>query len=385
MAIQSNAADTHLQCTSLNFTDSNQPFTILCWINAVWNPGARRSFVGMYGANTAPFVAGLSGAYFSNQTLTGPPTLVRQDTTVNFDWAAGSPDPSIPVNNFSARWTGFVRVPETGTYTFRLTSDDGCRLFVNGQTLINDWTDHPAQAFTGTINLVAGSAYEVIIEYYENAGQALIQFDWQLPSASTFSTVPALSGNVGTFTTTLSPNVALQIGTTAGNGELTCWTWGGSTLVGIGAGSMNAFNNQWVLISYTYDGTTHRLYRNNQQVATSTTAPIVGKFYWVYINGHPTSATGEVSNHQVGSYSYYGRTLSEGEIETIFTSRGTRHGITDGTLARYDFDERAEGETVVEVSDISGNRNSLTLLGAGAQMTYVYVNTNANANLRPVQ
>ena len=70
-----------------------------------------------------------SGIYFTALVLT------RTDATVDFDWASGAPDPAVQADNFSVRWSGQVKAPVTGTYTFTTTSDDGVRLYVNGQLL----------------------------------------------------------------------------------------------------------------------------------------------------------------------------------------------------------------------------------------------------------
>lgn len=181
------------------------------------------------------------------------------------------------------------------------------------------------------------------------------------------------------------PVTALQIGTAAGNYDLTCWTWGGGLMISTATGVMTGYNGVWTFISYSYDGTTHRLYRDGIQLATSTTAQIAGQFNQVYINGYPTGGTSEVSNHSVDAYAYYNRTLSADEMLTMANSRGSRHGITYGLLARFDFDELSQGTNVGTVIDVSGGGNNLSLAGAGTPMTYTYTNTIANANLRPVQ
>jgi hypothetical protein len=61
---------------------------------------------------------------------------------VDFNWGTGSPDPSIAADNFSARWTGQVQPVSTQAYTFYTVSDDGVRLWVNNQLVIDNWTDH---------------------------------------------------------------------------------------------------------------------------------------------------------------------------------------------------------------------------------------------------
>lgn len=183
------------------------------------------------------------------------------------------------------------------------------------------------------------------------------------------------------------PTTGLQIGTSGSVvGSVDCWTYGGTSMVTSAAGTMTAFNNTWALITYTYDGTNHRVYRNNTLLATSATAPVAGTFTQIYINGYPpTGTTSETATYSVDSYAYYNRTLNIDEITTIYNSQGTRHGIVYGLLARYDFDELSQGTTVTSVVDISGNNNTMLNSGAGTAITYTYTNTVANSNLRPVQ
>lgn len=70
---------------------------------------------------------GLRAFYYYTPDLTGG-TITRIDPSVNFDWGLGSPNPSIPSDNFSARWTGEVWPWYSQTYTFYTVSDDGVRL-----------------------------------------------------------------------------------------------------------------------------------------------------------------------------------------------------------------------------------------------------------------
>jgi len=178
----------------------------------------------------------------------------------------------------------------------------------------------------------------------------------------------------------------LQIGTSTGAGEVTCWTYGGAPMVESAAGAMTPFNNTWVMITYTYDGTNHRVYRNEVLLNTDTVAQNPGTFTQIYINGYPpTGTTNETSTYQIDSYNYYGRTLTQPEIQTIYESRGNRHAITYTQIAAYDFDELAQGSTVTGVIDISGNGNTMINTGAGTAITYTYTGTVASSNLRPVQ
>ncbi len=155
-------------------------------------------------ATSAPPPTGLQGDYFDNMDFTAY-TLSRLDTTVNFNWGTGSPDPTIGPDTFSVRWTGQVQPQYSQTYTFYTTSDDGIRLWVNGQNIINNWTDHGATENSGTIALVANQKYDIVLEYYENGGSAVAQLSWSsssqakqiIPSNRLFP-VPAAPANLAT-------------------------------------------------------------------------------------------------------------------------------------------------------------------------------------------
>ncbi len=127
---------------------------------------------------------GLDGAYYSNQlqTFSNSPTLERIDATVDFNWGGGSPDPSISADDFTVRWTGAVQPQFSQTYTFYTTTDDGVRLWVNGQLLLDEWVDQGATEWSGTIALNAGQKYSITMEYYENSGEASALLSWSSPS-----------------------------------------------------------------------------------------------------------------------------------------------------------------------------------------------------------
>lgn len=127
---------------------------------------------------------GLEGDYYSNQNMTfnGTPTLSRYDSQINFDWGGGSPDPAISADHFTARWTGQIKAQFSEPYTFYLTGDDGIRLWVNGQPLVNAWVDQGPTEYSGTINLLAGQRYDIRVEYYENGGGAVCKLEWSSPS-----------------------------------------------------------------------------------------------------------------------------------------------------------------------------------------------------------
>jgi hypothetical protein len=118
------------------------------------------------------------GEYFNSVTPTGFPALVRNDAAIDFDWGLGSPAPgSLSPDRFSVRWTGSINLANAGNYTFTAMADDGVRVWVNGQLLIDRWTLQPAQSFTGSIDLPAGNI-PVVIEYFENTDLAEVHLTW---------------------------------------------------------------------------------------------------------------------------------------------------------------------------------------------------------------
>jgi hypothetical protein len=122
------------------------------------------------------------GEYWANPYLEGEPTLVRNDTALEFNWGEGSPNTAIPVDDFSARWIRNVEF-ESGDYLFHLTVDDGAKLWVDNQLLIDDWHDGPPRK-TSTSLALAGGVHTLRVEYYECNGGARVRMWWEkIPSS----------------------------------------------------------------------------------------------------------------------------------------------------------------------------------------------------------
>ena len=114
-------------------------------------------------------------------TLSGPPAATVVDPTIDNTWGLGGP-PHTGVDAFSVRWSGFVRPDFTATYTFITTSDDGVRLWVNNQLLIDNWTDHADTDNSATLSLQTGQLYAIRMEYYEKGGGASARLRWEAPA-----------------------------------------------------------------------------------------------------------------------------------------------------------------------------------------------------------
>jgi len=125
---------------------------------------------------------GLKADYFSGMNFDSL-VLTRVDEVVDFNWGEGSPAPEVPANQFSARWTGYLVVENPGLYTFWTNSDDGVRLKIAGETVIENWTDHAPTSDWGSISLSAG-VYELQLDFYENGGGAVMQLEYEGPGIS---------------------------------------------------------------------------------------------------------------------------------------------------------------------------------------------------------
>jgi len=119
---------------------------------------------------------GLKGEYFNNDELRGEPSLVRTDEQIAFHWGEASYVDNGPVDHFSVRWTGYF-VPHAGDdYKFYVSADDGVRLYVDDQRVIDDWQRHGETLDTYSAHLEGGKAYKIRLEYFEAVGTATARF-----------------------------------------------------------------------------------------------------------------------------------------------------------------------------------------------------------------
>jgi beta-glucosidase len=124
---------------------------------------------------------GIKAEYFNNMNLSGKPAKVLIESQINNEWHDNSPMEGINKVNFSVRWTTTLRAPHDGNYVLDIVSDDGSRLYIDNKLVINDWTDHAAQNFSTTISFRNNEAHTIVLEYYQNAGDATIKLGWRLP------------------------------------------------------------------------------------------------------------------------------------------------------------------------------------------------------------
>jgi hypothetical protein len=160
---------------------------------------------------------GLVAQYFNGKNnFSGTPVLTRTDSQINFDWGWGSPSAAITTDNFSVRWTGFIQAPTTGTYTFFANGDDGVKLTVNNQAIINDLTDRSYERVSTTIQLQAGQFYPIQMDFYDALEIARARLSWSAVNANNQTIIAKEIIGADKFATTTAvgknQSVTLELG-----------------------------------------------------------------------------------------------------------------------------------------------------------------------------
>lgn len=170
-------------CNNLHEHDYYRPAGRAAYLNAAMNPALAPP--GCHDDLICDGTGGLFGEYFDEKHLSNL-VLTRVDPTIKFNWGNGSPDPAIGPDQFSIRWTGWIEPEYSETYTFYTVSDDGIRLWVDGELVVDSWINQGPTEHSGEMPapFVAHQKYPVKIEYYEDGGGAVAEFWWSSSSQS---------------------------------------------------------------------------------------------------------------------------------------------------------------------------------------------------------
>ncbi|TVT43583.1 OmpA family protein [Hymenobacter setariae] len=131
-----------------------------------------------------PVGNGLQGTYYAGHDFEYQ-LLTRRDATLNFDWHEHRPVAGVEAEQFSVRWTGWLVPPITGRYVLHLSIDDGIRLWVNGRLLLDDWRDQGLNYYQVAVDLHAGQAYPVRLDYCQATAATRVRLAWELPPVPT--------------------------------------------------------------------------------------------------------------------------------------------------------------------------------------------------------
>jgi hypothetical protein len=129
-----------------------------------------------------------AASVFSQNSLavTTTPVLTRTDSTVNFNWNGAAADASVNAQNFAVRWSGQVMTEQAGNYVFHVTTDAAVRLYVNGQLVINNYTEHTtADSASIAVNLKANTLYNIQLDFAQTtaAGDS-VALQWVTPGGT---------------------------------------------------------------------------------------------------------------------------------------------------------------------------------------------------------
>lgn len=123
-------------------------------------------------------VPGIKAEYFDNITLSGEPKITRIEPKAQGAWTLFSPHESIPYDWFSVCWTGKIQAPASGTFKIGVEGNDGYRLYLDGELFIDNWKKQSYQSILKEFSFEAGKTYDIKLEYYEPAGNAIVKLVW---------------------------------------------------------------------------------------------------------------------------------------------------------------------------------------------------------------
>ena len=152
-------------------------------------------------------LTGLHVAWYNNKNLSGSPALLTHGIpsvtggAVNKDWGTAAPASGINADAFSMRLTGLVTFPTTGEYVFQTYADDGTRVFIDDEQVVDQWVNQSASLSSTMVivNATAGETKRIRVEYFDTNSTASLSLRWVLPGATSATVVPgsALSPNYG--------------------------------------------------------------------------------------------------------------------------------------------------------------------------------------------
>ena len=126
-------------------------------------------------------VPGLIGQYFNNITLEGHPVMTRIDPNIEFRWTLFSPNPdSTNPDFYAARWEGNLIAPETGDFKIGFYGDDGYRLYLDGQLILDNWKKQTVRTRMTAIHLDKDRTYAIRVECFQTTGNAWFRLVWNV-------------------------------------------------------------------------------------------------------------------------------------------------------------------------------------------------------------
>ena len=125
---------------------------------------------------------GIKVEYFNNIDLSGDPVIVATEKKIDFDWGRGKPHPQLGEDYFSVRFTGDITIKGSKDVILEVRSDDGCRLYVDDNLVIDSWVPKAASSVFSSVTLEAGKTYSIKLEYFEEQYDACCRLGYLFAS-----------------------------------------------------------------------------------------------------------------------------------------------------------------------------------------------------------
>ncbi|MCA1683519.1 MAG: hypothetical protein LC708_00050, partial [Actinobacteria bacterium] len=142
-----------------------------------------------YNSGAPPAELGLVGSYYADPGATRSfaglaPAVVRVDPNVNFEWATAPPVSPLGATDYLVRWEGSVATPTIGAYRFGASSDDGVRIWVDNQLVVDRWVGQNGfitPSYSSPIQMTAGQTKPIKVEYFQAGGWSLLHLVFLAP------------------------------------------------------------------------------------------------------------------------------------------------------------------------------------------------------------
>ena len=123
----------------------------------------------------------LRGAYFGGHGFPGEPIVTRQDSAIDFTWWDAAPAEGLPPDSFSVRWTGSLVPAASGRHALGIRASGGARLFLDDSLLVEFSERHVVLTQWAFVDLTAGKAGALRVEYFDRRADAIVQLVWATP------------------------------------------------------------------------------------------------------------------------------------------------------------------------------------------------------------
>ncbi|MEN8118649.1 MAG: glycoside hydrolase family 3 C-terminal domain-containing protein, partial [Bacteroidota bacterium] len=137
-------------------------------------------------------VNGLHAEYFDGANLQGEVQCSRIDDKIDYSWGWAAPCENVTKNNYSARWTGQIKAPETGVYKIGVSGNEaGIRLYIDGEKVVDAWGDPENEITEARFNSInenveldmeEGSYHDIIVEFHKKMNRNTVRLEWAVPS-----------------------------------------------------------------------------------------------------------------------------------------------------------------------------------------------------------